>query len=57
MHLCILLIAGRKINDPLPIDARFIREVWKPDAEIQNLKEFHQLSTLSKVKPENSGIS
>ena len=48
-----LLTAGRKTDDPLPLDIRFIREVWIPDPEIQNLKEFHQLSALTKVKHVN----
>ena len=43
-------VAGSKRNDPLPIDVRIMKEVWSPDAEIRNLKEFKTLQVLSKVR-------
>ena len=43
-------LAGSKKNDPLPIDVRIMKEVWSPDAEIRNLKEFKTLQVLSKVR-------
>ena len=42
-------LAGSSIHEPLPIDVRFMQELWSPDAEIRNLKEFKILSVLSKV--------
>ena len=48
--LCIFVAAGSTVNHHLPIDVQFIREIWKPDAEIHNLKEFQPLSTIAKVR-------
>ena len=42
--------AGSSPDDSLPIDVSFMREIWSPDAEIRNLKEFRTLNVLSKVK-------
>ena len=41
--------AGSSPEDSLPIDVSFMREIWSPDAEIRNLKEFRTLNVLSKV--------
>ena len=43
--------AGSSPDDSLPIDVSFMREIWSPDAEIRNLKEFRTLNVLSKVRP------
>ena len=48
--LCIFVAAGITVNHHLPIDVQLIREIWKPDAEIHNLKEFQPLSTIAKVR-------
>ena len=37
------------MDDPLPIDVRIMKEIWSPDVEIRNLKEFKTLKVLSKV--------
>ena len=42
--------AGSSPDDSLPIDVSFMREIWSPDAEIRNLKEFRTLNVLSKVR-------
>ena len=42
-------LAGNKENEPLAIDVRIMKEIWSPDAEIRNLKEFKTLKVLSKV--------
>ena len=33
----------------MPIDVRIMKEIWSPDVEIRNLKEFKTLKVLSKV--------
>ena len=42
--------AGSNEDESLPIDVSFMREIWSPDAEIRNLKEFRTLNVLSKVR-------
>ena len=53
-HLHAILVkyftAGSNDEDSLPIDVSFMREIWSPDAEIRNLKEFRTLNVLSKVR-------
>ena len=49
MLLLKLFTAGSSPEDSLPIDVSFMREIWSPDAEIRNLKEFRTLNVLSKV--------
>ena len=49
-HVDLFLIAGSNIVDPFPIDVRLMRQLWTPDVEIKNLKEFKTLKVLSKVK-------
>ena len=46
--------AGSNDEDSLPIDVSFMREIWSPDAEIRNLKEFRTLNVLSKVRNQYS---
>ena len=42
-------LAGSNSDDSLPIDVSFMQEIWSPDAEIRNLKEFRTLDVLKKV--------
>lgn len=37
-------------NDWIPVDVSFIKEVWLPDTEILNLKEFKTLRVLSNLE-------
>ena len=48
--MCIKYItAGSNGDGSLPIDVSFMKDIWAPDAEIRNLKEFKTLTVLSKV--------
>ena len=47
--IIIYFIAGSNSDDSLPIDVSFMQEIWSPDAEIRNLKEFKSLKVLKKV--------
>ena len=43
------VIGGNDDSGSLPIDVSFMDDIWSPDAEIRNLKEFKTLNVLSKV--------
>ena len=45
-----LTLAGNDDESSIPVDVSFMSQMWTPDAEIRNLKEFKTLNVLSKVR-------